>query len=291
MSVEVAVVGSPYLDLVFAGLPRLPSAGEEIVGEALHLVPGGSAIQAIGAARLGLSSALVGPKAADLGGRLLEEALDRESVRWVGPAADRTATTAVLSAAEGVGMATAPGDGEVTSEEVARVDPARVILPLGRAGLRPPGIPACFVTGSIEIDAGVRTPIGPGVEGDVLVVTALEAVALTGEGQVDAAARALALRCGTAVVTRGGDGAVGVSGDRIVHVPAAEVDAVDATGAGDLFVAALVWAELRGLPLRRALEWACLYAGLSVGSSTALDGALHLDDLVEEGRRRGLSPP
>jgi sugar/nucleoside kinase (ribokinase family) len=53
---RVAVVGAPFLDLVFEGLPRLPREGEEVVGRALHLVPGGTAIQAIGLARLGLEA-------------------------------------------------------------------------------------------------------------------------------------------------------------------------------------------------------------------------------------------
>ena len=52
---------TPFLDLVFEGLPRLPGAGEEVVGRALHVVPGGTAVQAIGLARLGLSVALVSP--------------------------------------------------------------------------------------------------------------------------------------------------------------------------------------------------------------------------------------
>jgi len=53
----------------------------------------------------------------------------------------------------------------------------------------------------------------------------------------------------------------------------------------------VVWAVLRGLALPDALAWACLFAGLSVSVPTALAGARRLDELLEEGRRRGLSPP
>jgi sugar/nucleoside kinase (ribokinase family) len=93
------------------------------------------------------------------------------------------------------------------------------------------------------------------------------------------------------VVTTGADGAIAASGDRLARATSPEVEVADATGAGDLFVAAFVWAERRGLDLDDALGWACLAAGLSVRAPTALDGAPQLDDLLREGRSRGLSPP
>jgi sugar/nucleoside kinase (ribokinase family) len=292
MSVDVTVVGNPFLDLVFEGLPRIPGPGQEVVGTSFHAVPGGTAIQAIGMARLGLSVALVSSRGTDAGGRLIADVLEQEGVRWIGPQTADTPTTAILSVPEGTAMATAPGGGEPSTDEVSATRPSRVVLSLGRAGLRPPGVPACFVTGSIEVEGGTRLPeAGPVVDGDVMVMNAREAATLTGETDVEASVRTLAQRGGSAVVTDGGAGAVGVHRDELVQVPAPEVHAVDATGAGDLFVAALLWATGRGLPLRPSLEWACLSAGLSVTTPTALAGALHLDSLLDEGRRRGLTPP
>jgi sugar/nucleoside kinase (ribokinase family) len=291
MSVDAAVVGGPYLDLVFEGLPRLPGPGEEVVGAGFHAVPGGSAIQAIGMARLGMSVALVAPRGTDAGGRLIGEALEREGVRWIGPEVPRTPTTAILSSAGGTAMATALGDGEPSPGEVAGADPSRVVLSLGRAGLRPPGIPACFVTGSIEIEAGTRVPEGAAAEGDLLVMNAREAQAMTGTADLEASARTLARGGATAVITTGDEGAIGARAGELVRARAPVVQALDATGAGDLFVAALVWATSVGLTLRASLEWACLSAGLSVTAPTALEGARHLDELIAEGRRRGLTPP
>jgi sugar/nucleoside kinase (ribokinase family) len=60
----------------------------------------------------------------------------------------------------------------------------------------------------------------------------------------------------------------------------------DATGAGDLFAAAYLWAELTGAG--RPLDRACLYASLSVRTATALEGALGRDDFMSEARARGL---
>lgn len=290
MSVDAAVVGSPHLDLVFEGLPHLPGSGEEVVGAAFHAVPGGTAMQAIGMARLGLSVALVAPRGRDAGGSLIAGVLQQEGVSWIGAETAHTPTTAVLSTGRTTAMATSPGDGEPSAEDIVTTQPARVVLSLGRAGLRPPGVPACFVTGSIEIEAGARVAVSASV-GDVLVVNAQEAAALTGVADVGAAARVLAGHAGSAVLTLGGEGAIGVRGDEMVRVSAPEVDAIDATGAGDLFVATLVWTAARRLPLRPALEWACLAAALSVRAPTALEGAIHLDDLLEAGRGRGLTPP
>jgi sugar/nucleoside kinase (ribokinase family) len=291
MSVDVAVVGAPFLDLVFVGLPRMPGLGEEVVGTAFHAVPGGSAIQAIGMARLGLSVALVSPRGTDAGGRLIGDVLEQENVRWIGRETANTPTTAVMSTLQGTAMATAPAGGEPSAGEVAATEPSRVVLSLGRAGLRPPGVPACLVTGSIEIDAGTRLPEGAVIEGDVLVMNAREAQALTGEADVEGSARIIARDGATAVVTMGEEGAVGVRGDEQARVPAPDVALLDATGAGDLFVSALVWATSTGLPLFPSLEWACLFAGRSVTAPTALDGARELAELLEEGRRRGLTPP
>jgi sugar/nucleoside kinase (ribokinase family) len=291
MSVDVAVVGNPFLDLVFEGLPRLPALGEEVTGTALHVVPGGSAIQAIGLARLGLSVALVSSRGTDAGGRAIGDVLEREHIRWVGPSTATTPTTAVMSTPRGTAMATVAGGEEPVLDDVAATEPSRVVLSLGRADLRPSGVPACFVTGSIEIESGVRLPGAGILDEDVIVMNAREARALTGAADLESSARTIARGGGTAVVTTGDEGALGVHGDELVSVPAVEVVTLDATGAGDLFVAAVVWAMTAELPLGASLEWACLFAGLSVTAPTALAGARRLEELLEEGRRRGLTPP
>ncbi|HEX5936578.1 MAG TPA: PfkB family carbohydrate kinase [Actinomycetota bacterium] len=261
-----------------------------MVGRAIHVVPGGTAIQAIGLARLGVASTLVAPRANDLAGRVLAEQLRQEGVPWVGPTAARTAATAVLSSSVGVAMATAPADGEPSAGDVAAVGADAVVLSIGRASLRPPGVRACFVTGQVEVDAGVRPPASTG-RGDVLVVNEREALALTEEPDAERAARTLGRDVETAIVTTGTTGAIGVRGDTLVRSPAPDVDVVDATGAGDLFVSAIVWTTTRALDLERALAWACLAAGLSVAAPTALAGARTIDELLAEGRRRGLTPP
>ena len=94
-----------------------------------------------------------------------------------------------------------------------------------------------------------------------------------------------------AVVTLGPEGAVARVADRTVAVDGVNTtQVVDTTGAGDLFAAALAWADLLGADPEVSLPWANLYAGLSIGSHTGVGGAVTREQLVEEGAQRGLPP-
>jgi sugar/nucleoside kinase (ribokinase family) len=123
---------------------------------------------------------------------------------------------------------------------------------------------------------GSPTPIA---RAHVLIANASEALALTAADSPLAAAQTLARTVETAVVTMGGAGAVAASGDVIAHVTAPQVEVRDATGAGDLFAAGYVWAELMGHSLEQRLRWATLYASLSLRAVTAYAGAVRRADL------------
>jgi len=288
---DVTVVGAPFVDLTFSGLERLPRAGEEVVGESLRVGPGGTGMQAVAASRLGLSTVLVSPVGEDAGGRMLRSIFADEGVVWLGGEVDATPTTAILSTAQGIAMATAPMEAEPSQEEVAAVDARAVVLSVGRMRLRPPEVAVYVTTGTVEVDAGVRPDATALGDARALILNEREAVAITGRRGAREAAERLAGPGGSIVVTLGAGGALAVEGGEVARASAPQVDAVDATGAGDLFVAAYVWTDLGGLDVRGRLEWACLYAGLSVRALTALDGALRLEELLAEGERRGLPRP
>ncbi len=93
-----------------------------------------------------------------------------------------------------------------------------------------------------------------------------EAMAYTRTDTPRAALRKLADRVPLAVVTCGADGALAVDGTtgEVAEVPALPVEAVDTTGAGDVFGAGLVAGTLAQLPLAARLRLAGLVAGLSV---------------------------
>ena len=99
---------------------------------------------------------------------------------------------------------------------------------------------------SIAIDAASSAPLrAAGAEtflkwvgADVLLfANGDEAEVLTGLVEPAAAAQALALRCGAAVVKRGVDGAVWSDGSGVRSEPARTTAVIDSTGAGDAFAA------------------------------------------------------
>jgi ribokinase len=79
-------------------------------------------------------------------------------------------------------------------------------------------------------------------------------------------------RAGQVVVTRGAAGCLVVTDGREAALPAVPVDAVDTTGAGDCFAAALAYALGEGRPLLAAAELATRAAALSVTAPGARGG-------------------
>jgi sugar/nucleoside kinase (ribokinase family) len=297
---DVAVVGAPFLDLTFEGMERLPHIGEELIARRLHIGPGGSGMQAIGSARLGLQTVLVAPMGSGAAAKFLRDVLVGEGVGVSPSPADRgeetggleVPVTALLCTPDGVAMATGLGGIEPAPDDVAGAHAGSVVLSLGRLHLAPQATAVYVVTGSVEVarvDDGVLRRLA---NARALILNAAEAIAITGESDVEHAARRLAGYGPTVVVTMGADGAMGVQRqEAAARVAAPQVEVIDATGAGDLFVAAYVWADVRGAALADALAWASLYAGLSVRSPTAFGGAVRLNQLLQEGLERELPPP
>jgi sugar/nucleoside kinase (ribokinase family) len=99
-------------------------------------------------------------------------------------------------------------------------------------------------------DPGVLEWIAPALaELDYLLPNEEQVLGFTGEADFVAGARALMERgAGCVAATRGAEGAIVVSSDGVVEVPAFDVDVVDTTGCGDAFSAGF----LRGLSLGRS---------------------------------------
>jgi sugar/nucleoside kinase (ribokinase family) len=291
MSVDIACGELAFVDLTFAGLEALPAAGEERHSGDFLRSPGGGAITAIGAARLGLRSALVSPIGADAEGDFLRDALAAEGVLWAGRHVPRTAVTAVLPADGDRAMATFDPGEQVTPGELAAVAPRAVVLSLPRLAAAPPDA-RLYASVSDEDARSATGATVPGVErAHALLVNEREAQLLSGLHDPAEAARWLGELTERVVVTLGAGGALELSDGQVVRAEGVRCEAVDTTGAGDLFAAAYVWADLAGAEPYERLRWAVLYASLSVGVTTAVAGAATLEVLVEAGARRGLAPP
>ena len=72
--------------------------------------------------------------------------------------------------------------------------------------------------------------------------------------------------------TLGHEGVFAWDGERFHYAPAYRVDAVDTTGAGDIFHAGFIYGFLQGWPLQRQLEFACAAAALNCTSVGARGG-------------------
>ena len=104
--------------------------------------------------------------------------------------------------------------------------------------------------------------------------------------------RSLAELAETVVVMLAADRAMAVSGGDVTTAAAEPVGRlVDTTGAGDLLVAAYIWADLRGADPADCLHWAVLYASMAVTTPTGIGGAVTESRLLEAGAGCGLHAP
>ena len=114
--------------------------------------------------------------------------------------------------------------------------------------------------------------------------------ALTGERDPERALRKLRKQhAGLLCVTLGDRGAMALDGDAVHYVPAFHVDALDTTGAGDVFRAGFIYALLRGAAADEILRFANAAAAVSCTRLGALGGIPELkevEDLIASGQVR-----
>ena len=97
--------------------------------------------------------------------------------------------------------------------------------------------------------------------------------AITGETDIERALRAVRRsHDGMLCVTLGAAGAMALIGDECLTAPGFAVKAVDTTGAGDVFRAALIYALLKELPPREMLRLANAAAAVSCTRAGAIAG-------------------
>jgi ribokinase len=290
MSVDVVVTATAFMDITFIGLESVPRPGEERFAGDLLRSPGGGAINAIGAARLGLRAALAVPLGDDLDGRFIRAALEQEGIALATTSGQRTPTTVVMPWGGERAMVTYEPGVSTSAAEVAAFSPRAAVVALDQLDIVPPGARGYATCGDDDARAFAAHPPRDLERARALFVNRREALLITGEETAEKASERLAEQVEIVVVTLGPEGAMARAGGELVRVPGFEMETVDTTGAGDLLCAAFVWADLSGADLELALRWAVLYGSLSVTVPTGAAGAVTLERLLEEGSARGLPP-
>ncbi|WP_242889736.1 carbohydrate kinase family protein [Actinomadura litoris] len=296
---DVFLSGQVFMDMIFTGLPGLPPPGTELFTDGLGSAPGGIANIAVAMSRLGLRVGLAAPFGDDLFGAYLwrtlaeQEGVDlghsRRVTAWPTPVtvslaydSDRSMVTYAKPMPD---LASGTGDGTGDAGEAVLGSP-------------PPPARACFVDIERPVPGWAKEMRKAGTtvfadlgwdatetwssevldrleDVDVFLPNAVEAMAYTRTGSPEEAARALSARVPVVVVKRGGDGAIAIDSTtgEVAETTALPVEALDATGAGDVFAAGFLFGTLAGLPLAERLRFANLCAGLSVRHRSGSLGA------------------
>ena len=292
MPVELAVTTPAFLDLTFVGLEALPGPGEERYAGDLVRSPGGGAITAVAAARLGLSTALVAPLGLDLAGDFVRREVEADGVVVAGFQTDRTPQTVVMPVGDGQSMVTVDPGVRARAADVAALEPLALAANLDQLDLLSGGNHAYLTCGDDDARAFANRPPRGLAGARAMFVTEPHALQLTGASSVQAAARLLGEWVETVVITLGARGALAMMGGEPIEVPQFDTGRpVDITGARDLLCAAYAWADLRGAAPEERVAWAQLYSQLAMTVPTATGGAVTQERLVQEGQARGLTPP
>ncbi|CQR63953.1 ribokinase [Streptomyces leeuwenhoekii] len=302
---DLLVVGSANADLVI-GVERRPGPGETVLGSDLAVHPGGKgANQAVAAARLGARTALLARVGADDHGRLLLESQRAAGVDTVGVLVGEDPTGVALITVDPSGdnsIVVSPGaNARLGPEDVraagsllhaSRVVSAQLEIPLETVVEVVRNLPP---DGRFVLNPSPPRPLPAEVLAacDPLIVNEHEARVILGDACVsgepaDWARILLAKGPRSVVVTLGAQGALVASAEGVSRVPSVRVDAVDTTGAGDAFTAALAWRLGTGWDLVRAAAYAARVGAAAVtrpGAQASYPTAAEVDAL--DGGRPG----
>jgi ribokinase len=275
---SIVVVGSVNLDLA-ASVARLPVAGETVTGADIERFPGGKgANQALAAKRLGADVSIVARVGNDAAADEALALLQSGDVDLAACGRDADAPTGIAL------IAVAPsGENQI------------VVAPGANWHLRPemldlPEVDALICQLEVPVDTLMHAAtvferffcinLAPALDvpfdliqrADLVVVNETEA-AYFGD--------ALAVCDGLVATTYGAEGAILKQGNaKLAEAKPPQVNAVDATGAGDSFTAALTVAIVEGQEPAAALRFACA-AGAAAATKAGAQPSLPFRKDVE----------
>ena len=311
----IAVFGSLNMDLV-TRVSRLPLPGETLMGTEFFTTPGGKgANQAVAAAKLGISTTLIGRVGDDDWGRSLLSGLQTYGVETSGIQIDPTIHSGVA-----IITVAATGENQIigvygANECMDQYDVDRLIPILDDSEvlllqLEVP-IESVKLAAQAAQEAGVMVILDPAPVPktsivhlypyiDLLIPNETEASQLVGfeVNSVETATKAAFVLhdhgAKAVIIKLGAQGALyseelyaEENGSEIMtsFVPAFEVEAIDTVAAGDAFAGALAVAIVEGFPIVDAVRRGCAagaLATLTIGAQVAMSDRSQFDQFLRD---------
>ena len=285
-NVEVLVAGELFADLVMTGFDTLPQPGEEVFARAFRREPGGAAITAMGLARLGRRSGLIGAVGA-LDGAWLLDSFWRGGVdvsRVLTVPGEYTGTSVAISGEGERAFLTWPGANghfmEVFRDSALLTTHLHWSAPVDITSLRR----SRGMGLSISLDVGYAAA-GPHVLEALPLVDWFfpnenEAARITGESVPEAMLRAFSRAGAQGVVVKlGARGAAMLAGGEYLEQAPPPVAAIDTTGAGDCFDAGFLDTWLNGGSAAECLRVANICAAYSTQALGGIAGFPRRDEI------------
>ncbi len=299
---DVVCLGILVADIIARPVDDVPRGAVALVDE-VSLHGGGCALNtATGLSRLGLEAVVVGKVGCDFLGDFLLSLLDERGIDRRGvlrdPAVPTSATVALVDGAGERSFLHLPGaNGALRAEELDRD-----LLFSGRAlhvagALVMPSLDGSPTARLLEEARrrGLYTSLDTVYDAsgrwqrvelclphlDLIAPSLAEAQGISGKPDAAAAATWLRARGVREVAIKlGADGCYLAGEEGAARVPAPSVRAVDGTGAGDAFLAGLLYGRLHGWPLLQAARLANACGALATTAVGATEGLRDLDEAL-----------
>lgn len=292
---DVLSTGIICCDLIFAKLDKFPELGKEMACEEFLIKAGGAANTPVALTRLGMKTAYVTTIGGDAAGNIIYDYLKKTGLDMSSIIYDeklRTNVSAVLSIGKERGFATYFAKPNVEAEfaRICELAPrCRHLHTYMHDCLKMPLVETAKrhnMTLSVDTawDENIKLKdIRHIIESaDMFMTNEVEACSLTGTDTPEEALELLGQYANILVVKLGGKGSIVKHREKIIRVPAADVgEALDTTGAGDLYAAGFIYGYLKGWNLEEIARFASASGSLAVTFYGGMDESYTLERVTE----------